>query len=110
FRVHVRWDGEGLLCAAGPGILGRGEDLGPAAVQGHRRRPEGAADLARDGRAGDAVVAVLVVGGDLAELVPGQLGGAGVVRRGLFWGGVAGKRPDFRQGPGGREGVGATGA
>jgi hypothetical protein len=29
---HVRRDGDGLLGAAGLGMLGRGEDLGPAAV------------------------------------------------------------------------------
>jgi len=46
------------------------------------------------------VVAVGVVAGDAPELVTGQLGGPGVVRGGLFRGGVAGERPEFRQGAG----------
>jgi hypothetical protein len=44
---------------------------GAAAVQRHGGWPEGAADLAHGGGAGDAVVAVGVIGGDLAEFVPG---------------------------------------
>src|SRR5580700_2637900 len=63
FRVHGRRDGDRLLGAAGLGVLWRGEDLGPVPVQGHRRRAERAADLARGGRAGDPVVAVGVVAG-----------------------------------------------
>jgi len=39
--------------------------------------------LAHGGWAHDAVVAVGVLGGDLAELVAGQLGGLGVVRGGM---------------------------
>ena len=72
-------DGDGLLGAAGGRVLGRGEDLGPVPVQGHRLRAERAADLARGGGAGDAVVAVGVVGGVPAELVAGELGGLLVV-------------------------------
>src|SRR6266487_1683652 len=36
FRVDLGRDGDGLLGAAGLGMVWRGEDLGPAAVQGHR--------------------------------------------------------------------------
>jgi hypothetical protein len=43
-----------------------------------------AADLAHDGGAGDAVVAVGVVTGDPAELVFRQLGGLGVGRGGVL--------------------------
>ena len=32
FGGYVRWDGDGLLLAAGGQVLGRGEDLGPVAV------------------------------------------------------------------------------
>jgi len=39
----------------------------------------------------------LVVGGEAAELVPGQLGGLCVVRGGLFFGRVAGQWPQFQQ-------------
>jgi len=46
------------------------------------------------------VVAVRVVGGDAAELVPGQLGSPGVVAGGLVSGGGAGGRPEFQQGAG----------
>jgi hypothetical protein len=81
-------------------VLRRGEDLGPAAVKEHGRGAEGAADLAHGGRAGDAVVAVGIVGGEAAELVTGQLGCLLVVRGGLFSGRVAGQRPELQQGPG----------
>ena len=67
----LRGDGDGLLGAAGWRMLGQGEDLGAAAAAGHRAGPERAADLAGGGGAGDAVVAVGVIGGDLAEFVPG---------------------------------------
>jgi hypothetical protein len=43
------------------------------------------------------VVAVVVVGGEAAELVPGQLGGLAVVVRGLLFGGGAGQRSQFGQ-------------
>src|SRR5262249_32910377 len=72
-------DGDGLLLAAGGRVVGWGEDLGPVAVQGHGGGPQRAADLARGRGAGDAVVAVGVVAGDPAELVPGGLGGLLVV-------------------------------
>ena len=58
---------------------------------------ERAADLARGGGARDAVVAVGVVSGEAAELVAGELSGAGVVRGGVFGGGAAGERPEFQQ-------------
>src|ERR1017187_6032404 len=83
FRGDLGRDGEGLLGAAGLGVFWRGEDLGPVPVQPHRRRPEGAADLAYGGRALDAVVAVFVVAGDPPEFVAGGLGGFRVVRGGL---------------------------
>jgi len=57
-----------------------------------------AADLAHDGGALRAVVAVFVVGGEAAELVAGQFGGLAVVVRGLFVSGGAGERPEFQQG------------
>ena len=85
-----RGDGDGLLGAAGGRVLGRGEDLGPGAIECHRVRAEGAADLAGGGGAGDAVVAVGVIGGEPAELVPGEFGRLLVVRGGLLRGGVAG--------------------
>ena len=78
-------------------MLGRGEDLGPVAVQRHGGRAQRAADLAHGGGAHDPVVAVGVVGGDPAELVAGELGGLLVVRGGLVRGGVAGQRPEFQQ-------------
>ena len=74
-------------------------------VERHRGRAERAADLAHDGGAYDPVVAVGVVGGDLPELVPGELGGLGVVRGGLVRGGVAGQRAQFQQQPGGGRAV-----
>ena len=46
-----------------------------------------------------------VVGGDLPELVPGELGGPGVVRGGFLRGGVAGQRAQFQQQPGGDRAV-----
>jgi hypothetical protein len=89
---HVRRDGDGLLGAAGLVVLRGPEDLGPVPVQGHRGGAERAADLAHGGGAGDAVVAVFVVGGEAAELVAGQLGGLAVVVRGLLFGGGAAQR------------------
>src|SRR5258706_57090 len=65
-----RW-GRGVARGAPVMAVRRGEDLGPVAAEGHRCRAERAADLAGDGGAGDAVVAVGVVGGVPAELVPG---------------------------------------
>ena len=56
-----------------------------------------AADLARGGRALDAVVAAGVVGGEAAEFVAGEFGGRAVVVGGLFPGGGAGGRPGFWQ-------------
>src|ERR1035441_2124947 len=100
FRGDLGRDGEGLLGAAGLGVFWRGEDLGPVPVQPHRRRPEGAADLAYGGRALDAVVAVFVVAGDPAEFVAGGLGGFCVGRGGLFRGGVGVDWPEFQQGAG----------
>jgi hypothetical protein len=47
------------------------------------------------------VVPVLVVGGEPAELVPGQLCGLGVVRDDVVAAGVAGQRPGFRKGAAG---------
>jgi hypothetical protein len=43
------------------------------------------------------VVAVGVIGGEAAELVPGQFAGLAVVVRGLLFGGGAGERPEFQQ-------------
>jgi len=51
------------------------------------------------------VVAVVVVAGDPAELVPGQLGGVRVVRGGVVAAGVAGQRPELGQRPGGGRAV-----
>jgi hypothetical protein len=93
----LRWDGDGLLDAAGRRVLRRGEDLGAAAVEFHRLGPVGAADLARGGGAAGPVVAVGVIGGEAAEFVPGELGGPGVVRCDVVYGGVAGQRPEFQQ-------------
>ncbi len=70
FGRDLGGDGDGLLGAAGGRVAGRGEDFRAAAVEGHRLGPERAADLAHDRGAHDAVVAVGVVGGDRAELVP----------------------------------------
>ncbi len=94
---HVRRDGDRLLGAAGLGMFGGLQDLRAVPVQRHRRGAERAADLAHGGGALDAVVAVLVVGGEAAELVAGQFGGLAVVVRGLFPGGGAGERPEFQQ-------------
>jgi len=73
------------------------EDLRAVPVPGHRCRLQRAADLARGGRAGDAVVAVGIVAGEAAELVPGSLGGPGVVRGGFFRCGAARQRPELEQ-------------
>jgi hypothetical protein len=97
FGGHVRRDGDGLLLAAGWRVPGRGEDLGPVAVQGHGGGPQRAADLPHDRGAGDAVIAIGVVAGDPAELVAGGLGGLLVVGFGLFRGGVAGQRAELEQ-------------
>jgi hypothetical protein len=43
----------------------------------------------------DPGVAVGVVDGETAELVPGQLAGLAVVIRGVLVGGGAGERPEF---------------
>ena len=74
------WDGEGLLGAAGRRVPWRGQDLRPGPVQGHRGRPERAAELAHDRGAGGAVVAVGVIGGEPAEFVPGEFSGLLVMR------------------------------
>lgn len=50
--------------------------------------------------AGDAVVAVGVVGGEAAELVAGQFGGLGVVRGGVVRGGGGSQRAELEQRPG----------
>src|ERR1700729_1599940 len=71
----VRGDGDGLLGAAGGRVLRRGEDFGPVAGERHGGGAERAADLARGGRAGDAVVAVGIVAGEPSELVAGGGGG-----------------------------------
>src|SRR5258707_1169689 len=68
-RVVGEGAGAGVAFVPPPGW---GEDLGPVPVQGHRAGAQRAADLACDGGAGDAVVAVGVVGGVPAELVPGR--------------------------------------
>jgi hypothetical protein len=89
---HAGRDGDGLLGAAGGGLVWRGEDLGPLPVQGHGRGAERAAGLPRGGGAGDPVVAVSVVSGKFPEFVTGCFGGLLVVRRDLVRGGVAGER------------------
>src|SRR5262249_15616719 len=81
--------GDRLLGAAGLGVFRGLQDLRAVPVLGHRCGPERAADLAHGGGAGDPVVAVLVVAGEAAELVAGELGGLAVVACGLFWGGDA---------------------
>jgi hypothetical protein len=43
------------------------------------------------------VVAVLVVAGEAAELVAGELGGLAVMICGLLFGGGAGERPEVQQ-------------
>ena len=68
------------------------QDFRAVPVQGHRGGPERAADLARRGGALHPVVAVGVVGGEAAELVPGQLGGRVFPVRSLLAGGGAGER------------------
>ena len=73
------------------------QDLGAVPVQPHRRGAERAADLSRDGGALHPVVAVGVVGGEAAELVPGQLGGLAFPVCGLLFRGGAGERPEFHQ-------------
>jgi hypothetical protein len=78
-------------------MFGGLQDFRAVPVQHHRLRAERAADLARGGGAGDAVVAVGVVAGDPAGLVTGQLGGLAFPVRGLFPGGGAGERPEFQQ-------------
>ena len=78
-------------CSGGCRISGRSR------VQRHRRGAERAADLTQGGGALHAVVAVLVVAGEAAELVPGQLGGLAFPVRGLFPGGGAGGRPGLQQ-------------
>src|ERR1035441_7965997 len=65
-------DGDGLLGAAGLGVLWRGEDLRAVPVQGHRRRAQRTADLSRGGGALHPVVAVFVVAGETAELAVRQ--------------------------------------
>ena len=97
FRVDLGRDRESLPGAAGLRVPGRLEDFGPVPVQGHRGGAERASDLAHGGGALDPVVAVLVVAGEAAEFVAGELSGAGVVRGGLPAGGVAGQRPEFQQ-------------
>ena len=97
---YCRGHGDGLLGAAGRRVLWRGEDLGPVPVQFHGVRAERAADLAGGGRAGDAVVAVGVVGGVPAKLVAGELGGLLVVRGGLPGGRAGRQRREFQQRPG----------
>ena len=79
------------------GMLRGLQDLRAVPVQGHRGGAERAADLAHGGGALHPVVAVGVVGGEAAELVPGQLAGLAVVVRGLLFGGGAGERPEFGQ-------------
>jgi len=94
---HVRRDGEGLLCAAGLGVLGGLQDFRAVPVQSHRRGAVRAADLAHGGRALDPVVAVGVVSGEAAELVAGGLGGLRVMRCGLLPGRARGEGPRFQQ-------------
>ena len=87
----VCWVQQAGGCSGGVRISGRSR------VQGHGGGAERAADLAHGRGAGDPVVAVGVVGGDLAELVPGGLGGLLVMRAGLLRGGVAGQRAELQQ-------------
>src|SRR5262249_56300256 len=94
---HVRRDGDRLLGAAGLGMFWGLQDLWPVQVQRHGGGPQRAADLARSGGALHPVVAVGVVAGEAAELVPGQLGGLAVVGGGLLFGGGAGERPELQQ-------------
>ena len=89
----------------GLGVPGGCEDLGAVPVQGHRGGAERAADLAHGRGALDPVVAVLVVGGEPAELVTAQLGGLGVVRGDVVAAGVAGERPESGEGAGGGRAV-----
>jgi hypothetical protein len=93
-------DGDGLLGAAGGRVAGRGEDLGAVAGERHRFRAELAADFAHDCGAGDAVVAVGVVGGVPAELVPGEFGALLVVGGGLLGCGAGRERAELQQGRG----------
>ncbi len=79
-----------------------GEDLGPGVVEGHGGMQQWAADLARHGGAGDAVVAVFVVSGHPSKLVGGELFCVLVVGGGLFGAGPSGKRADVEQRGGGR--------
>ena len=104
--VDLGRDGDGLLGAAGGRVLSRGEDLG----RSRSRAMESAGGGSGSCRCGGAlrpVVAVGVIGGDLAELVAGGLGGLRVVRGGLFSGRAGGQRPEFQQG---RAQPGSTGS
>jgi hypothetical protein len=74
-------------CSGGCRISGRSRS---SRIEAGQR----AAGLAHGGGALDPVVAV---GGEAAELVPGQLGGLAVVAGSLFPGGGAGERPGFQQ-------------
>ena len=77
-------------------MAGRGEDLGPAAVEFERFGAQRAADLPGGGGAGMPAVAVGVVGGVDAEFVPGQLSGLLVVGGGVGGGGAGRQRHQFQ--------------
>jgi hypothetical protein len=92
--------GDGDLGAADRRVLGRTEDLGVLGGELHGGIPQGAAELAQDRRAGDAVVAVLVVCADAAQLVAAELPCALVVGCGLVLARLATKRADVEAGLG----------
>lgn len=77
--VDRRRHGDRALGAARRRVLGRGGHLRAGEVEHHRGLPQRAADLPHEGRAGDPVVAVVVVAADATELVAGQLVGPLVV-------------------------------
>ena len=62
FGVDTGRDGDGALYAARRWLSGRGHDARTGMGQGHRGRSQRAAQFPHYGRAGDAVVAVIVVG------------------------------------------------
>ena len=104
FGVDLGRDGEGLLGAARRRALGQGQDAWALVGQGHGRRAGWAAQFPRARRAGDAVVAVLVVGRYAGELVVGQFFGLLVMASHIFGTGVApqGPRPNNAGGTAGQ--------
>jgi hypothetical protein len=79
FGVDGGSDGDGVLGAAGRRVGWRVENLGVVEAECERVGFERAAQFAGRCRAGDAVVAVGVVGGLASEFVAGQFGAGGVV-------------------------------